>query len=469
MDLHFNSFADRIKYALRDFTSVGSKTSFNLPVLSDESLYKMNPDRYSFYMQLLDALQDPKSEVLDRILQVENKTRLARERMEERLSNVGRNLRYLQLRFRKKAKEQAGGAPLADIEASVNNARTALNSMENATDTEYIQNLKTSLEKQLGDIRALNIDDGQIKQIKDLIAELQTKESSNDGLQKAADGFNNAVVEFEATMKKMVDQLQQTIKSVEDTSTPSNADDTIERADSELERVVQDETNPLLTIFDRALVSSNNSGTGVRPNQPGGAGGIRGSEEGSFYQQKLDEISSIEKSKDNRDKNKALDDLVEEVDSHPIFSPKFESVSMTDRIIFIAMTFIIRGLSLFLIDWGLNSHMINSFNSAFLYYIIIYFCIFLVWILLVNAGEDGKNLFFRMLFYYVNWDAHGPGRILVHGLVQFMLLPVPFIVKDRVVGKSPTWTYEQRRATYRVLSNFTFFIWVLTSVIALRY
>ena len=234
-------------------------------------------------------------------------------------------------------------------------------------------------------------------------------------------------------------------------------------ADNLLATRIMHEANPGLAVHDLEIVPSSKS-----PNAVLGGRADR-APEGSFYSRKLDEINIIEDEPNKTEQRKMLDDIVDEVETHPIYNPQFEKVSMTDRIVFIAMTFILRGLTLFLIDWGLNSHAINTFNKAFIMYIVIYLCIFGVWVLLVNAGEDGKNMFFGMMFYYVNSNVHGPGRILIHFLVQLMLVPVPFVVKDRMVIDEAAWTYEQRRATYRVLSNFTFFIWLLTSIIALRY
>jgi hypothetical protein len=89
--------------------------------------------------------------------------------------------------------------------------------------------------------------------------------------------------------------------------------------------------------------------------------------------------------------------------------------------------------------------------------------------LMVNAGEDGDNLSFKMLFYYIYWGANGVGRVVVHLGALVFLIPIPFVVKEPVQGDMEQVTYEKRRAVYRVLSNFTFFVWLLTSLVALRY
>lgn len=832
MDLQFNNFVDRVRYGLRDFTSVGSKSSFNIPVLTDESLYKMNPQRYSFYMQLLDALQDPKSEVLDRILSVEAKTRFARENMENRLQNISKNLRFLQLQFQKDLKKKEGGGeqrggvqskaqidalkkeaeaaikPVLDLQDSLKGIVTKITDLKATEDPTDLSAIKRKKEVISGELNAW-----KTKHSKETVTEIITKaladidkvEGQLDGMREAMksdmsqfqgavsgfisglppissainnplDGFKsenyfedtnkhvkidairtlqqkcNAEIipyiykslrekisapiakktpeeiekQVEAEAKKLKTELdghlqilenviagdsilnaletelqsykaiiqgnnndlllnvsmvlsldapipipitgldkQQlnmsldmgfdfpyagidkiikfkdvnnrkatidvnasiedgkistiaasefvtalntelvkpqpgatlikqllfkiasitpsspislqasggstkhnynvTVKPLDDVTitvnelvpgskygfeqkrvqftilfeyvpppappavppapapapvpaaapapvpAPSAApppppplfnvpvtltitipdvymglaktlQDIEEVATGDIEKVLDELPAPTETQLNRAI---SNNFVGILQNEVSGLigpnheivstaanqqkGGGNNEEEGSFYQKKLDEIRKAKNITDSETKQKRLEEIIDEVDTHPIYNPEFEKVSMTDRIIFIAVTFIVRSLSLFLIDWGLNSHMINTFNRAFLMYIVIYLCIFLLWALLVNAGEDGQNLFFRMLFYYVNWDAHGPGRVLVHCLVQLMLLPVPFLVKERVITSSNVWTFEERRATFRVLSNFTFFIWLLTSVIALRY
>jgi hypothetical protein len=177
-------------------------------------------------------------------------------------------------------------------------------------------------------------------------------------------------------------------------------------------------------------------------------------------------LDEVEKNKGNPE---AVEKLADQLDTHPIFNPENEKISMTDRVIFIAVTFMIRGLTLFLIDWGINSMLITTFNRAFLYYTLLYFTLFMMWVLLVNAGSDGENIPLKMAFYYVNWKANGVGRILAHLAVQVFLIPIPFIVREPLQGAPDTATFEKRRAVYRVLSNFTFFVWVMTSIIALRF
>lgn len=159
--------------------------------------------------------------------------------------------------------------------------------------------------------------------------------------------------------------------------------------------------------------------------------------------------------------------IFREVETDPIFSPeKIMKVSNTDRVIFLAMTFAFRSITIFLIEWGIHSRMITSFENAFLMYFVIYLSLFFMWVVLVNVND--KEVFFHSMFYYVNTDVEKAYvRIFIHCVAQLLLLPLPFVLKDQQETKD-SLTFEERRAVISMLQRFTFFIWILTSVIALR-
>lgn len=153
--------------------------------------------------------------------------------------------------------------------------------------------------------------------------------------------------------------------------------------------------------------------------------------------------------------------------SDPVVSPDNENITATDRIVFIAMTFIIRGLSLYLVEWAVNTYMVKSFQSAFTMYLLCYLTMFTLWAIMVNKSN---SLFLKMLFYYINTDPHGFGRIAVHFAVQLIIIPIPLIVKTKGYEYTEEeYTFEKRRKTMSILNNFTFFLWAITSVIAIRY
>ena len=164
--------------------------------------------------------------------------------------------------------------------------------------------------------------------------------------------------------------------------------------------------------------------------------------------------------------------FVESFDDDPNYSLKNMEIGAVDRVIFVVGTFFIRAIVLFMIEWGINSHMITTFQQCFKTYVVGYIAIFLVWVLIANAGENAyeENVLLSTLFYYINTNAHKSSkfRIALHIFVQIALLPILFIVKYK---SSPIEqdSFEQRRAIYNAISQFTFFIWLMTSIIASRF
>lgn len=167
----------------------------------------------------------------------------------------------------------------------------------------------------------------------------------------------------------------------------------------------------------------------------------------------------------------AFNKFKKEYEAHPIFTPENTRIVMADRVVFIAITFVFRGISLFLTEWAMNSFMIAGFQQAIVTYFIFYCGFFLLLVLLANSTNDVQV--FRMAFYYVSTKPNGFGRILLHLLVQLILLPVPFVVKESSIVSDATeatdTSFAKRRSVMRVLSNFTLAIWILTSAIAIRY
>jgi hypothetical protein len=158
-------------------------------------------------------------------------------------------------------------------------------------------------------------------------------------------------------------------------------------------------------------------------------------------------------------------------ENDPILAPSVDEITSTDRVIFIAVTFLFRGISLFLTEWAMNSYMFSGFHAAITWYCGVYISLILLLALLVNASKNIQ--LFRMMFYYLSAIPHGYGRLILHCIVLLMLLPIPFLVRENITGVSneetEDYSFARRRAIMRVLSNLTFFIWVLTSVIAARF
>jgi len=176
------------------------------------------------------------------------------------------------------------------------------------------------------------------------------------------------------------------------------------------------------------------------------------------------------KSVSDYDEKYTKENLVEDYDADPIFSANTVKTNTSDRLVFVFGTYIIRAIILFMIEWSINSHMITTFQQCFNAYIVGYISLFLVWVLLANIGENKyeQNVLLNSLFYYINSKNKGAyARIGVHLIIQVLLLPFIFIIKYQTTPIEQD-SFEQKRALYNAISNVTFLIWLMTTVIASR-
>lgn len=164
--------------------------------------------------------------------------------------------------------------------------------------------------------------------------------------------------------------------------------------------------------------------------------------------------------------------FVRKLETDPLFNGQYEKIDFADRGIFIAMTFIIRAIALFLTEWGVYSGYITSFIHTFWMYFGMYICLFLLICFLTNARKDDKT--FKMLFYYMDADAEegkGLHRIIVHILCILFLIPIPYIVKEyRGVSENTQsiLTFSEKSALLSAVDTFSLYMWVLTSIVALK-
>jgi hypothetical protein len=167
--------------------------------------------------------------------------------------------------------------------------------------------------------------------------------------------------------------------------------------------------------------------------------------------------------------SKIKENEIKKVIHHPVFSPKFAETTLNDRLIFIAVTYIIRSICLFMLDWAINIKMVTTFEQSFNMYLTSYILIFVTLVILVNTSYSQTLNPFKLIFYYINADINGSMRIIVHLAIQLFLLPIMFIAKDKVQGSdNGIDTFEFRQKISRVISSVTMIIWLITSAVALR-
>jgi len=164
-------------------------------------------------------------------------------------------------------------------------------------------------------------------------------------------------------------------------------------------------------------------------------------------------------------------------------NPRIMEIKMMDRIVFIITTFIIRYISLLFIDWGLTTNLINSFNYAFFYYCLMYLILFLFITMFINViiAYPIMELFTNSgiatipnLFYYFYIYTNGYLRLIIHISLIIILLFIPYIInidKDNKnqIQKNISFNYDKKKKVYDAISMFSLIIWILTSIIAIKF
>lgn len=167
----------------------------------------------------------------------------------------------------------------------------------------------------------------------------------------------------------------------------------------------------------------------------------------------------------------------------PQLSPERINITLVDRFVFILTTLIIRILTLSLIYWGLNSNLINNFKTAFIYYCCIYilFFIFIIGIVNVIYYYPIIELFSSIsissmpnLLYYFYIHITGPNRLILHIIILLLLLFIPYILdmdKKKIKDPEMNISFDNNIKTdiYNSIANFSLVIWVLTSIIAIKF
>ena len=156
---------------------------------------------------------------------------------------------------------------------------------------------------------------------------------------------------------------------------------------------------------------------------------------------------------------------------------------MTDRGIFILTTLIIRILSLSLIFWGLNSNLINNFKNAYIYYCCIYILFFTFILGIVNVMyyypiielfSNSSISSMPNLLYYFYIHINGPNRLILHIILILLLLFIPYILdmdKKNFEETDMNISFDNniKQDIYNSIANFSLVIWVLTSIIAIKF
>lgn len=165
--------------------------------------------------------------------------------------------------------------------------------------------------------------------------------------------------------------------------------------------------------------------------------------------------------------------------------PNRMNIKLLDRIVFIITTFLIRFITLMIIQWGLDTNLINSFHGAFNYYCIVYLLLFAFITMFVNViiAYPIIDLFTNYsiinipnLFYYFYIYANGSIRLFLHITFLLIILFIPYIISvDKInVNKNQkqiniSVDMDKKKKIYDTISLFSLIIWILTSIVALKF
>ena len=167
-------------------------------------------------------------------------------------------------------------------------------------------------------------------------------------------------------------------------------------------------------------------------------------------------------------------------------NPKNLEISTIDRVIFIAITFIIRFITLMIIDWGLTTNLVNSFYTAFLYYCCIYLLFFIFITMIVNVivyyplltlFSNIKIINIPNFLYYFYIYTNGYMRLLLHIFIILLILFIPYIInidkltflKNEQNKPNISYDYEKKRKIMDAISFFSLIIWIITTIIAIKF
>lgn len=446
----FTDFLKDIRLKLNDLTSIGLPKSSSSASDFFVDLYDKYPERYNFYIQLLESITSSNPEIVETLLSKENIERLKNDKTKKSMRDI--ESYFLRHRFE-----------INDLQNTINPTNTIEPVYASIPINQLIEAKKafSTAAKASSTIAQFN-KDVDLNDISNITPEnkglLQTyldalKDSKDPKFQNPAEINVKDALDSIIERKKMLielknlnakmrenpyDNSKQIYLNKNDTTTPKTnpLDAVIEGGATSEEKLLQEKTNLDNSLKKRIFGTTTPAAI---------------SQDGTI------------------DESLITNEEIERYKKDPIFSPEIEKVTMTDRVIFIAATYIIRAISMFMLEWAVHTNFVNTFVKGFSLYFGVYICIFLLLYILTNAKEDDE--IFRMIFYYIytkSEDGQGVVRILLHLLCILMLIPIPFVVREYREFEKDSMTFVEKRTILNGVSRFTMYVWILTSIVALK-
>ena len=182
------------------------------------------------------------------------------------------------------------------------------------------------------------------------------------------------------------------------------------------------------------------------------------------------------------------DDILKKIDrfeNDPKNPLEALTINFEDRLVFIIATFFTRYIAISIIQRGIDTNLITTFNEGIIYYVIIYTILFWFIVFFINIDnyainymDDNIMNYIRTYMFYFYMGTNGISHLLIHTLLLIVIIIIPIIlnikkkdveVDDEDKDKIILLTYEERGKLSKLLSLITLFIWILTSIIATKF
>ena len=198
------------------------------------------------------------------------------------------------------------------------------------------------------------------------------------------------------------------------------------------------------------------------------------------YSTKIENI--LENKNDKEDtKISKYKDILNEIDNtvDPI---KTLNITKEDKILFIVISFIVRIISITIVNWTINNNNINSFENAIILYSCIYLLLMFIIVMLVNItykygtndimyGNTGFSFLANSLYYFYlipGGDFKRNGRLFVHSLFIIIFSLIPLVLKPKDNNKID-YDFKKKREVINLVNRYSFVVWIFTSIVAINY
>ena len=455
-------------FNFKDLTNIKNpnKAMLNLTsfAISDDYIKKLFPKRYNFYMKFIDGFSSPSN--LYKYLYTTKESKEYYDELKNKLGKISNSLSKLSDKNKKKL--------LGILHNSLDSKKKYdkfLNVIDNIVGDKKISGGADEEDKKDNEIKESNeIKEGNEGNEGNESNEIKEGNESNEGNESKKDNYVSPDNYLNNDIKPL--QVQGNKNNTSSSSSMTEVDNDymknyyVKKSFKPMETFLNDvkkiapvlSLEPPKTIDDLVKRADGNK----------------------------DNNSSNIKTSDISDKIDDLQQLYKNYLKNPLYSPERLEVNIYDRLTFIGITYLIRFITLQFIYWCLNSNIINNFTKAFIYYTLIYILFFIFIASIVNviyffpvlqlfSNISAITVFPNYLYYFYVYT-NGYMSLIIHLFIILILLFIPFILvmdkKDDIINGNDnniSYDYKKKNDIYISISNFSLIVWVLTSIISLKF